>query len=111
MARALLNVVAPCVALICVGVSIYYVAVPCLSLFDLGQYVAVLRGLIAAAVLLAGVLLGLISGMALYPVLLRPVISGSDFWGWLGHRDPIKLPFVKDLLLRWYQFLYGARPV
>ena len=111
VARVLLNVVAPVVALVCCAASVYFILPTALALFALPQYAPGLRGLIVAAIGFATGLMGLVAALFLYPLVLRPLISGSEFWGWLGERAPINLPVVNRLLLRWYEYLYGPRHV
>ncbi len=111
MPRFLLNVIAPIVALACCGVSVYIIVPAGFALFVPSHYGPGLRGLLVAAIALPSVLLGLVVALALYPLILRPLVSGSEFWGWLGERAPINLPVVSRLLERWYEHLYGRRHV
>jgi hypothetical protein len=111
MARLLLNIVAPMIALACCAAAIYFIVPLALAFFDLSQFGPGLRGLIAAAICLPIVVLGLLGGLLLYPVILRPIISDSEFWGWLPARAPINLPVVSRWLMRWYVYLYGPRHV
>ena len=109
VARALLNVLAPVVALACVAASVYLVVPAGLALFRPSG--PGLRGLFALAIVLPSAVVGMVAGLFLYPLIVRPVVSGSDFWGWLGARAPVNLPVVRGLLLRWYEYLYGPRHV
>ena len=111
MARVLLNVVAPIVALMCFAASVHFIVRPSLALLGVSHYGRGLSVLLAAAMCLLSAVLGIVAALFLFPLVLRPVISGREFWGWLGGRAPINLPGVNWLLARWYRILYGPRRV
>lgn len=111
MARLVLNVIAPLTALVCCVASAYLIVPLALAHLDLSRHGPGLRGVLAAAVLLPTAVLGIVAGLFLYPLIVRPVVSDSAFWAWLPKRAPINLPLVSPLLLRWYEYLYGPRHV
>jgi ABC-type spermidine/putrescine transport system permease subunit II len=111
MARIVLNLVAPIVALVCCAASVYLILPAGLRLVPLVQYGLGFRALILIVIALPSVVLGMVVALFLYPLILRPIVSGSEFWEWLGGRAPVNVPVVNRMLLRWYERLYGPRHV
>jgi hypothetical protein len=54
-------------------------------------------------------LIGLLVGLALYPLILRPMLSSIEFWTWIGGERTLKIPLMSLILERWAVFLYGPR--
>jgi hypothetical protein len=54
-------------------------------------------------------LFGLLAGLMLYPLILKPMLSSIEYWTWIGGERTIKIPLVSLVLERWAVFLYGPR--
>src|SRR5260221_378648 len=52
-------------------------------------------------------IVGLIAGLFLYPLLLRPISSPEEYWVWAKVRKMVQVPGLSPLLRWWSQLLYG----
>ena len=88
----------------------FFLSRPLLRLLSISEYA---RGADVAALLaicILCVLAGTVVGLFIFPVVLRPFVSSSDFWGWIGTERGIKIPYLDSILDRWATLLYGRRP-
>lgn len=54
-------------------------------------------------------LIGLLVGLGLYPLILKPMLSSIEYWTWIGGERTLQIPFLSFVLERWSIFLYGPR--
>jgi hypothetical protein len=52
-------------------------------------------------------IIGLIAGLFLYLLILRPISSAAGYWSWAKANKTVQVPVLSQLLQRWTRLLYG----
>lgn len=61
-------------------------------------------------VCVACTLIGLLIGLFLYPLVLRPMLSPIEYWAWMDGERKIKYPPGINHVLEWWSvFVYGPK--
>jgi hypothetical protein len=86
---------------------LYWGMPPLVEYFHVPLYATGFDRLMVLGVCLFCVAVGTVAGLFLYPLLLRPVFSPSEYWAWLKPQRLVKVPGLSQLLEWWSKLLYG----
>ena len=70
----------------------YWCSRPLLRLFNVSEYAQGVALIPFLGICIGSVAIGTILGLFLFPLLLRPFLSASDFWGWIGAERSTNIP-------------------
>ena len=87
----------------------YWCSRPLLRLFNVSEYAHGFALIPFLAICIGSAAIGTIFGLFLFPLVLRPFLSASEFWGWIGAERSVTIPFLDPWLERWATVLYGKR--
>lgn len=87
----------------------YWGAPPLLRYFNISESAQGVALLAFLCICIACTLGGLLVGLILYPLVLRPLVSPREYWAWVGNEHAVTIPGIGLVLERWSVFLYGSR--
>jgi hypothetical protein len=87
----------------------YWLARPIGKALGISEFAHGLALIPVLAICIGTVVVGTVVGLFLFPLALRPFVSPTDFWGWIGTAKGVTIPILDPLLERWASLLYGKR--
>lgn len=87
----------------------YWCSRPLLHYFGISEYAHGIALVALILICIFCVVIGMIVGLFLFPVALRPFLSSAEFWAWIGRERAVTIPLLDPVLERWAVFLYGKR--
>jgi hypothetical protein len=87
----------------------YFLAERIGHFFGLSDYAHGIALLPVLIICVGTALFGIVVGLFLFPLVLRPFVSSVDFWDWIGKERSVRIPLLDPVLERWATLLYGKR--
>ena len=108
MPRVLIVLIANIVVLGSCGASLYWVAPAILRLCGISEYASGFAAFELILICIGSVLFGAVAGLFLFPLALRPFLSGVAYWDWIRREPGWKIPVLDRLLDQWATVLFGG---
>jgi hypothetical protein len=87
----------------------FYLSKPLLHYLGISEYAHGAALLPFLVICIGCAAIGMIAGLFLFPVALRPFLSSPEFWHWIRRERNVAIPLLDPLLERWAAQLYGPR--
>jgi hypothetical protein len=107
--RTLCVLVATLVVTASAFAGFYFCAQPLGHFFGLSDYASGIKLVPVLVICVGCVLMGTVVGVFLFPLVLRPFVSSSDFWSWIRAERGVRIPVLDPILERRAVLLYAKR--